>query len=92
MAFFILTRFVPVKYSCAFVARYFLLGLATHYRETPNFGSFSAPEKLVTLIKTFKTGISTVITKCKLGWFSNGWSHVHNFTDKHNRYRLHIYS
>ena len=27
-------RFVLVKYSCALVARYFILGLATHYRES----------------------------------------------------------
>ena len=34
MALFILPRFVLVKYSCTFVAKYFLLGLATHYRES----------------------------------------------------------
>ena len=32
--FFILTRFILVTYSCAFVARYFLLSLATYYRES----------------------------------------------------------
>ena len=33
-------------------------------------------QKLVTLIKTFKTGISTIITRCELGQFSRGQSHV----------------
>ena len=40
MTFFILTRFVLVKYSCTCrmpVIRYFLLGLATHYRESCNY-------------------------------------------------------
>ena len=26
-------------------------------------------------VKIFKMGISTIITRCELGWFSRGWSH-----------------
>ena len=32
---------------------------------------------LVILIKTFKKGISTIITRYELGWFSRGQSHIH---------------
>ena len=34
VVFVILTSFVLVKYSHAFITRYFLLGLATHYCES----------------------------------------------------------